>query len=151
VKLIKEKRLRHAAAIASRRAAEIYRMKVLRGNIESGVSNYTRFFILADQDSPPTGTDKTSIGFSLAHRPGSLYQALGGFAKLGINLTKLESRPTRRRPWEYNFYLDFEGHRRSRKCMRALKTLRSYVVSLKILGSYPTAVPSGGRIKTLSP
>jgi len=141
VKIIKEKRLLHAAAIAGRRAAEIYGMKVLKQNIENEAFNYTRFFILADQDSPPTGYDKTSISFSLPHKPGSLYRALGEFADLSINLTKLESRPTRRRPWEYHFYLDFEGHRMSSSGRQALEALRRHATSLKILGSYPAATP----------
>ncbi len=75
------------------------------------------------EDSAPTGKDKTSIIFSAKHEPGSLYHALGEFAKRNINLTKIESRPTKKTAWEYNFYLDFEGHRTEAKCAEALKAL----------------------------
>jgi prephenate dehydratase len=90
-------------------------------------------------DSPVTGRDKTSIIFAAAHQPGSLYQALGEFARRGINLAKIESRPTKQKPWEYNFYLDFEGHRNEPRCVEALKALEKNAAFIKILGSYPRA------------
>ena len=88
---------------------------------------------------PPTGKDKTSIIFSAKHEPGSLYHALGEFAKRNINLTRIESRPTKKTAWEYNFYLDFEGHRTEPKCAEALKALEKYAIFVKVLGSYPKA------------
>ncbi|RJS77549.1 prephenate dehydratase [Candidatus Bathyarchaeota archaeon] len=139
VKMIKEKRLLNAGAIASERAAMIYGMKVLAKGISDNPNNYTRFFILYERDSPPTGKDKTSIIFSTKHIPGALYQALEEFALRKINLTKIESRPTKQRPWEYNFYLDFEGHRSEPRCVEALEGLRKKTTFLKILGSYPKA------------
>ena len=86
-----------------------------------------------------TGKDKTSVIFAATHKPGALYNALGEFAKRGINLTKIESRPTKQTLWEYNFYLDFEGHRSEPRCAEALEALKEYAAFIKILGSYPRA------------
>ncbi|MCW4011065.1 MAG: prephenate dehydratase [Candidatus Bathyarchaeota archaeon] len=139
VKMLKEKGLRDAAAVASERAAKIYNMQILAEDMADNPENYTRFFVLAKQDSAATGKDKTSIIFGAAHAPGSLYHALGEFAKRGINLTKIESRPTKQTPWEYNFYLDFDGHRTEERCAEALKALKKYAAFIKVLGSYPKA------------
>ena len=140
VKLIKEKGLKNAAAIASERAANIYSMHIVAKDIADNPENYTRFFILSTEDSPATGNDKTSIIFSAKHEPGSLYHAIGEFAKRNINLTKIESRPTKKTAWEYNFYLDFEGHRTEPIRAEALKALEKYSIFIKILGSYPKGV-----------
>ena len=139
VKMLKEKGLKDAAAVASERAAELYGMKILAREIEDTPANYTRFFVISKNDAPMTGRDKTSIIFAAAHTPGSLHNALEEFAKREINLTKIESRPTRQKPWEYNFYLDFEGHRTEENCAAALKALEKSTLFLKILGSYPRA------------
>ena len=139
VKMIKEMGMVDAAAIASARAAEIYGMKILAKEIEDTPNNFTRFFILSKQDSPPSGNDKTSIVFSLKDRPGTLHGALKEFAVRNINLTKIESRPTRQKPWEYNFYLDFVGHRDDKASRDALENLDRNSRFLKVLGSYPRA------------
>ncbi|MCW4018146.1 MAG: prephenate dehydratase [Candidatus Bathyarchaeota archaeon] len=139
VKMLKERGLHDAAAVASERAAKLYNMHILAEDIADNTENYTRFFVLSEEDAPVTGNDKTSIIFSEADKPGSLYHALGEFAQRNINLTKIESRPTKQKPWEYNFYLDFEGHRCEARCAEALKALTKYAMFIKILGSYPKA------------
>ncbi len=140
VKLIKEKGILDGAAVASARAAEIYGMKILAREIEDNPNNFTRFFILAKNDSPPTGKDKTSIVFSVKHKPGALYGALKEFSDSKINLTKIESRPTRQKAWEYNFYLDFEGHHQDKIVKDTLDRLEKHTLFLKVLGSYPKAM-----------
>jgi len=140
VKMIKEEGLKDAGAIASQRAAQIYSMKILAKEIGDTPNNYTRFFVLSKQDSPPSGQDKTSIIFSVKSIPGALHQVLKEFAVRDINLTKIESRPTKRTPWEYNFYLDFEGHRNEQKCQEALESIKDRTLFVKILGSYKAAV-----------
>ena len=139
VKMIKEMGTPDKGAVASARAAEIYGMKVLAREIEDNPNNFTRFFILAKHDSPPSGNDKTSIVFSVKHKPGALYQSLKELASRKINLTKIESRPTRQKPWEYNFYLDFEGHREDKLFQEALESLENTSLFVKVLGSYPKA------------
>jgi chorismate mutase/prephenate dehydratase len=139
VAMIKDLGLTDSAAIASARAAEIYGMKIIAREIEDNKHNYTKFFILSREDSPPSGDDKTSIAFSVKHKPGALYESLKEFASRDINLTKLESRPTRQKPWEYNFYLEFIGHRQDKEASEALKKLEEASIFVKVLGSYPRA------------
>jgi len=140
VRLIKEQRLTDAAAIASRRAAEIFGMKILANEIADNPNNFTRFFVLAKHDSPPTGKDKTSIVFSVKHKPGTLYGAIKEFADNKLNLTKIESRPTRQKAWEYNIYIDFEGHNQDKIVKDTLARLEAHSLFLKVLGSYPRAM-----------
>ena len=139
VKMIKEQKITDGAAIAGTRAAEIYGMQILAREIEDNPNNFTRFFILSTEDSPPTGDDKTSIVFSVKHKPGALYEFLRELADNKINLTKIESRPSRQKPWEYNFYLDFEGHHEDKIARQALDNLEQNALFVKVLGSYPKA------------
>jgi chorismate mutase/prephenate dehydratase len=139
VKMIKEEKMMDSAAIASERAAQIYDMTILEREIEDVKNNSTRFFVLDKQDSPYSGEDKTSIIFAAKSIPGALYKVLKEFADRNINLTKIESRPTKQTPWEYHFYLDFEGHRTETKCQEALKNIKDKTLFIKILGSYKAA------------
>ncbi len=139
VLMIKQNDIRDGAAIASARSADIYEMEILAQGIEDNKNNFTRFFILSGEDSPQTGNDKTSIVFSVKHEPGALYNFLKILAERNINLTKIESRPTRQKPWEYNFYLDFEGHRAEEAVRETLQEMEKSALFLNILGSYPKA------------
>jgi prephenate dehydratase len=125
--------------IANGLAAKIYKLEILKDEIEDVPFNYTRFFVLGNDDPPRAQRSKTSLIFSARHLPGSLYNCLGEFAERGINLTKIESRPRRNRPWQYLFYLDFEGHWQDPKAEAALLGLLKEAGFVKMLGSYPMA------------
>lgn len=139
-------KLPNAAAIGTELAAEIYGMKLAAKGIQDNPRNYTRFFILSKNDCPKTGQDKTSVIFSVKHVPGALYKALEEFATRKVNITKIESRPTKQKQWEYVFFLDFEGHRTDKISQETLEGLRKKTIFLKTLGSYPAwSSISGGR------
>jgi chorismate mutase / prephenate dehydratase len=137
VKFVKDSNMPAKAGIASARSAEIYGMKILIQGIEDNVNNYTRFFVISKQEASPSGHDKTSIVFSVKHKPGALYDALKELAARKINMTKIESRPTRQKPWEYNFYVDIEGHYLDSSVKEALESLEEAAIFIKVLGSYP--------------
>ncbi len=132
---------RHAAAaISSRRAAEIFDAPVIDANIEDISNNQTRFVVLAESDHEPTGNDRTSICFDFAQdAPGVLYDTLGELARRNINMIKIESRPDRRSLGQYVFLIDLEGHREDSVIRDALEGIRSRVSMFKVLGSYPRA------------
>jgi prephenate dehydratase len=126
-------------AIAGELAAEMYGLEIVERNIEDLHFNYTRFFVLSMDDPPRPQRPKTSLVFSARHQPGALYKSLGEFATRGINLTKIESRPRRNRPWQYLFYLDFDGHWQDPECEAAIMALLRRASFVKLLGSYPAA------------
>jgi len=131
------------AVIASALAAQRYGLAILASGIEDQSWNYTRFFVIGQEAPPRAARNKTSLVFATAHAPGALYACLGEFAQRGINLTKLESRPRRNRPWHYVFYLDFEGHWQDPPCAEALVALLTRAAFVKLLGSYPAAPQPG--------
>ncbi len=124
-------------AIGSELAAELYGLLILRSRIEDNPFNSTRFLVLGRRPLPPSGKDKTSMLCSIKHEVGALAKFLEPFARHGLNLTKIESRPTKRRPWEYVFFVDFEGHQTNPPVQAALADVRERCLFLKILGSYP--------------
>jgi prephenate dehydratase len=128
------------AVIASRLAGQLYSLEELDYSIEDSLHNYTRFFILSDREPARAKRNKTSVVISTRHVPGALHACLGEFAARGINLTKIESRPRRDRPWHYVFYLDFEGHWQDQSCTEALTGLLLKASFVKVLGSYPAAI-----------
>ncbi len=124
-------------AIASRLAAEHYGMALLAENIQTHTHNTTRFLVLGREGAPPEGACKTSLVFEAKHIPAALYKCLGGFATNGVNLTKLESRPTQAGMGSYRFYLDCEGHVDEPAVDRAVQELAFFTARLRVLGSYP--------------
>lgn len=139
VKFIKEHAMFDASAIASKRAAEIYDMKIIEEGIEDKNNNFTRFLIISKTPNNQTNTDKTSIIFSISHTPGSLFLILKEFASKNINLTKIESRPTKDIPWEYYFFVDFEGNPNEDRVRTSLLNIKDETLFFKILGSYKKA------------
>jgi prephenate dehydratase len=144
VRFIRDRGLREEAAIASRRAAEMYVLKVLREGIQMSDDNYTRFFALQRTPRLLDQGDKTSLAFSTRNVPGALFEAMGCFASRGINMTKVESRPRKGRAWEYVFFVDIDGHVDDPKVAEALTDLVRRAVLVKVLGSYFRAKPLPG-------
>jgi chorismate mutase/prephenate dehydratase len=126
-----------SACIASERAAGRYGLKALYNSIEDSEHNITRFLVIGKNEARPTGEDKTSLVFSVKDRAGALHDMLVPFKRYGINLTKIESRPSRVRAWEYYFFVDLEGHHSQAKVRKALSELKRSASFMKILGSYP--------------
>ena len=130
---------RTRAAIAGRRAAQIYGGAILREHLEDNRENYTRFLLLSASSSAPEKADKLSLVFELDHRPGALLHALEPFARRNVNMMKIESRPVHGKPWQYRFYLDLQASKSDPAAAAALAELEKQVVGLRVLGSYPSA------------
>ncbi|MCU0840893.1 MAG: prephenate dehydratase [Thiobacillaceae bacterium] len=129
----------HAAAVAGEIAAERYGLEIVARDIEDEANNTTRFLVLSQTDAAPSGCDKTSLVMSTKNRPGTLLELLTPFARRGVSMTKLESRPVRSGLWEYVFFMDIEGHRLDTRTQEALAEVEQYSSMLKVLGSYPMA------------
>lgn len=136
-KMLHDEGLRDAGAVASRRAAELYGLTVLAEGIETDAANYTRFLHVGRGDEPRTGRDKTSISFTVENKEGAITSALN--ALNSVRITKLEARPLVGRPFEYTYFVDFEGHRGDPDVSRALAEMGRLCATLRVLGSYPRA------------
>ncbi len=132
-------RVKGTAAIASRIAADMYGLKIIERRIEDHKDNRTRFLVIGRERMKPTGSDKTSVLFSVRHEPGSLYRSLKAFERYGLNLTMMQARPSRKGPWEYTFFVDLEGHDTEDGVKNALKEMRKETTVLKTIGSYPAS------------
>ena len=128
-----------AAAIGSSIAAELYGLRVICENIEDNANNVTRFLVISKEDAKPSGEDKTALVFSTADKPGALSDVLDVFKQYGINMTKVESRPSRKKQWEYYFIVDVLGHRTTQNIRDGLEESRKHCLQLSILGSFPRA------------
>jgi chorismate mutase/prephenate dehydratase len=126
-----------SAALGGVLAAEKYCLKILAQDIQDNTVNVTRFIVLGRQCSPPTGDDRTSLMISVADRSGALHEAIAVFRKFKINMTKIESRPSKRKAWEYFFFIDCAGHFQDAKVVKAIQHLGKHCNFVKILGSYP--------------
>jgi len=128
-----------SAAIGSNMAAELYGLRIICENIEDIANNITRFLVIGMEDAKPTGEDKTAILFSTAHKAGALSDVLDVFKRYSINMTNIESRPSKKREWEYYFFVDFLGHRVDKNIREGLAEARKHCLQLSILGSFPKA------------
>jgi chorismate mutase/prephenate dehydratase len=130
----------NAAAIAGSVAAELYDLKVVSANIEDQPDNSTRFLVIGREAVPPSGQDKTSIIVSMHNEPGSLFKLLRPFNELGIDMTRLETRPAPNARWSYVFFIDFKGHLQDAKVQQAIRDIEALATEVRVLGSYPMAV-----------
>lgn len=131
-----------SAALASEAAAELHDLSIIRRSVEDSTNNITRFFVLSRQESPSTGNDKTSVLVSIKDEVGALLHLLEPFYASGLNLTRIESRPSKRRAWDYVFFMDFEGHAASERVRKVLDDVKQHCSYLEVLGSYPKAEPA---------
>jgi chorismate mutase/prephenate dehydratase len=128
---------KNTAAITGVLAAERYGLRILESDIQDNSANATRFLVLGRQCSPPTGRDRTSVMFSIADEVGALHRALAAYRRYRINMTRIESRPSKRKAWEYFFFVDCDGHMNDRRVSKAIATLAEQCNFVKVLGSYP--------------
>jgi chorismate mutase/prephenate dehydratase len=141
------------AAVGGELLAELHGLNILARDIQDRSINLTRFLVIGTDDCPATGRDKTSVWFAARHKPGALYGCLKAFSDLGVNMTRIESRPSQagQGPWEYVFFLDVEGHREDEAVRTALEELRKSADRLRVLGSYPMANPDGSEALGAAP
>ncbi|HNQ88625.1 MAG TPA: prephenate dehydratase [Verrucomicrobiota bacterium] len=130
---------KRSGAVAGLLAAEKHGLPVLEHNVQDNAANATRFLVLGRQSPPPTGRDRTSLMFCVADRVGALHGAIVPFRRYRINMTKIESRPSKRKAWEYFFFVDCDGHAQDPRVAKALEDLERHCVFVKVLGSYPNA------------
>jgi prephenate dehydratase len=149
-RMIKDGNLTDTAAIASLRAAEFFGLSILQEGIQDYADNITRFLLIGRDGKPLATPDKTTLAFALHNGPGALFKALSVFALRDIDMTKLESRPARGRPWEYVFYADLSAGREELRCGRAIVHLAEFARWVKTLGSYPHAKPLAPVGETLA-
>ena len=143
----------NAAGIGAELAAELHDVPILRANIQDRPENATRFVVLGKEDAPPSGSDRTTLAFGVQHHQGALRKVLTDFEDAGVNLTRIESRPSRKAPWQYVFLVDVEGHRSEPRLANALKAAKKSAAFLKVVGSYPrvdtrASAPPGAAKKT---
>ncbi len=129
----------NVGALASDLAAELYGLKIHDSNVQDQAGNATRFLVLARSMGASTGSDKSSVVFKVQHKAGALFEAISPFHRAALNLTKIESRPSRQKAWEYWFFVDFEGHVEEPRVQAALAELETHCIVLNVLGSYPVA------------
>jgi chorismate mutase/prephenate dehydratase len=129
-----------SAAIAGVLAAEKYGLRVLESDIQDNAANATRFLVLGRQCSPPTGDDRTSLMFSIVDKVGALYRALAPFRRFRLNMTKIESRPSKRKAWEYFFFVDCDGHMKDTKVEKAIRMLNEQCSFVKVLDRFPSRI-----------
>ena len=132
----------HAAAITGLMAAEAHGLQILAPSIQDIATNTTRFLVIGRTASPPTGDDRTSLMFCVQDKPGALFHALEPFNRLRISMSKIESRPSKRKAWEYFFFVDIDGHASEEKVKAALEELEKHCTFVKILGTYPKTTPA---------
>jgi chorismate mutase/prephenate dehydratase len=130
---------KNSAALGGALAAQRYGLDVLEADIQDNSTNTTRFLVLGRQCSPPTGQDRTSLMFSIPHQVGALHTSLAPFRKFRLNMTKIESRPSKRKAWEYFFFVDCDGHYEDKRVANAIVDLQKHCAFVKVLGSYPNS------------
>lgn len=140
VKKIRDENITDGAGLASKRAAEIYDMAILKSDMQDNKENYTRFVVVSPQPIVPEGKAKTSIVFSMENVPGALFKSMAAFSLRDIDLTKIESRPLQGKRWQYFFYIDFIGSQHEERCQNAMTHVQELTSYFRVLGSYPKNV-----------